>query len=191
MSECSKMVIKAISSSLSTLYRSSVLGNAIRTLGREISTQVAATKQMTAEGLSTSCTTQLLSLNRALKTAELSQLGGETSKRLTPSTVATLQNLEGALDTGRLTQTVAAGQITSALNEMTTAVKTAHKTLAKLVHNRYSVAAGNRPQSVLRPSGGYRRLCSSGNRHRGCGVPFFVARLPLAGYREHTASCAR
>jgi hypothetical protein len=131
MSELSKIRIKAISSSLSALYRSSVLGNAIRTMGREIATQVAATKQMTANGLSASCTTQLLSLNRALKTAELSQLDCETVKQLTPSTVATLQHLQGALDTGRLTQTVTAGQITSALKEMTSAVQTAHHTLAK------------------------------------------------------------
>lgn len=75
MSELSKISIKAISSSLAAFYRSSVLGNAIRAMSREIATQVAATKQMTAVGLSTSGTTQLLSLNRALNTPELSQLG--------------------------------------------------------------------------------------------------------------------
>jgi len=131
MSELSKIRIKAISSSLSAFYRSSVLGNALRAIGREIATQVATTKQMTAESLSTSCTTQLLSLNRALNTPELSQLGGETVKRLSPSTIATLQNLDSTLSTGRLTQTVTAGKITEALNEMTSAIKTAHKTLAK------------------------------------------------------------
>ena len=132
MSELSKSFIKAIPFSLlSTVYRSSVLGNAIRAIGREIATQVAATKQMTANGLLASCTTQLISLNRALKIPELSQLDCETLKQLTPSTVATLQHLQGAIDTGRLTKTVTAGQITSALNEMTTAVQTAHQTLAK------------------------------------------------------------
>ncbi|MFQ6043310.1 MAG: hypothetical protein ACE5PV_20855 [Candidatus Poribacteria bacterium] len=132
MSELIKISIKAIPVSLlSTLCRSSVLGNVMRTLGREIATQVAATKQMTANELPVSCTTQLISLNRALKTLKLSQLGGETVNRLTPSTVATLRTLERSLDTGRLTQTVTAGQITSALNEMTSAVQTAHKTLAK------------------------------------------------------------
>lgn len=132
MSEKSKISLKAIPVSwLSTLYRSSVLGDAIRVLGREISTQVAASKQMTMNGHLASSTTQLLSLQRALKTPDLSSLGGETVKRLTPSTIATLQNLESTLATGRLTQTVAAEQITSALNEMTQAVRTAHQTLAE------------------------------------------------------------
>ena len=132
MSEKSKISIKAIPVSLlSTLHRSSVLGNAIQTLGNKISTQVAAIEQMTANGFLASSTTQLLSLARALKTPELSQLGGETVNRLTPSTRSTLQNLEATLDTGRLTQTVAAEQITSALNEMTQAVRSAHQTLAK------------------------------------------------------------
>ena len=126
MSEKSKISLKAIPISLlSTLYRSSVLGKAIRAIGREVSTQVAASENLA------SATTQLLSLQRALKTPELSQLGDETVTRLTPSTRSTLQHLEATLTTGRLTQTVAAEQITSALNELTQAVRTAHHTLAE------------------------------------------------------------
>jgi len=132
MSEKSKISIKAIPvSSLSTLYRSSVLVDVIRAIGSEISTQLAASEQMTRSEHLAASTTQLLSLERALKTPELSQLGCETVKRLTPSTVDTLQNLEATLATGRLTQSVAAEQITSALNELTKAVRTAHHTLAE------------------------------------------------------------
>jgi len=132
MSEKSKISLKVIPVSLlSTLYRASVLGKAIRAIGREVSTQVAASEQMTASENLASATTQLLSLQRALKTPELSQLGDETVMRLIPSTRSTLQHLEATLATGRLTQNVAAEQITSALNELTKAVRTAHHTLAE------------------------------------------------------------
>ena len=89
MSELIRAFIEAIPAfMLSTRHRPSVLGTTISQLGQEIAAQVDTVEQVAETGIQPRTATRLLSFDRALKTQELSQLGAETTKRLSPETTA-------------------------------------------------------------------------------------------------------
>jgi len=133
MSEFIKASINAIPKfSVSTLSRSSVLGEIIHELSRAIASQAETMQKISASGLDTLSATRLIALDSALQTEKLEQLASETQKRLTPSTVTTIQNLKAKVTTGQqLTQNLTQARIKSALSEMTSAIQTAHQTLAQ------------------------------------------------------------
>jgi hypothetical protein len=131
MSEWITAFIEAIpASQIATRHRSAVLGTAIGEIGRAISSQIEAIEQIQPSGLQTSTTTRLLSLHQSLKQQDLSPLDGETAKRLTPQTTEAIQNLEATLASGRLAGTITPAQVDVALKDLTSAVQSAHQTLA-------------------------------------------------------------
>lgn len=131
MSELIKASINAVpTSAVSTYNRPSVLGNIIQKMSRAIASQVAM-QEFSASELDFRSTTRLIALDSALQTDKLSQLTSETKKRLTTSTMTTIQNIKAEVSTGQLTQAVTQTQLKSALSEMTSAIQTAHQMLAR------------------------------------------------------------
>ena len=137
MSEYLKTRIKATpSSTLSACMLSSLLGKLIREVAKAMVSQaekmskISASK-ISASGVDLTSATKLISLNKALQNPRLSQLRSETWKRLNPSTVQTIADME-EVATGRSKKRLSKDKLDQALSEISSAVRSAHHTIAEM-----------------------------------------------------------
>lgn len=131
MSELLRARITAIPKfAASTSQRPSLLGEMIGKMARTLASQVEAMARISASGLEPSSAVRLMALNRALRSPKLSQLGEETTRRLSRSTARVIEGIEKIAAGGPAS--VTRSQIGRALSEMMSAVRSAHRTLARM-----------------------------------------------------------